>query len=69
MVEYGNGIGQGPAGQVGGTHPAGGSVDVGTSLGRFVTDSAHTISTLPPTVLVAGIVLLFVGLMILRRAF
>ena len=45
------------------------SMDVGAPLSQLVTDSAHTISTLPPAALVAGIVLIFVGLMMLRRAF
>lgn len=68
MLEYGNGVGQ-VAGRSGGGGGGGQSMDVGASLSQLVTDSAHTISTLPPAALVAGIVLIFVGLMMLRRAF
>jgi hypothetical protein len=68
MVEYGNGVGQ-VAGRSGGGGTGGQSMDVGASLGQFVTDSAHTISTLPPAALLAGVVLILVGLIMLRRAF
>jgi hypothetical protein len=68
MLEYGNGVGQ-VAGRSGGGGSGGQSMDVGAQLSQLVTDSAHTISTLPPAALVAGIVLIFVGLMMLRRAF
>jgi hypothetical protein len=69
MVEYGNGVGQ-VSGNVGGSAGGGGqSVDMGASVSQFVTSSMHTISTLPPAYLVAGVVLIFLGLMILRRAF
>ena len=68
MLEYGNGVGQ-VAGRSGGGGTGGHSMDVGAQLSQLVTDSAHTISTLPPAALVAGIVLIFVGLMMLRRAF
>jgi hypothetical protein len=67
MVEYGNGVGQ-VSGQAGGG-AGGGQADVGAALGQWVTDSVHTISTLPPTTLVAVIVIVFLGLMVLRRAF
>lgn len=67
MVEYGNGVSQ-VAGQAGG-HAGGGAVDVGASISQFVTDSVHTISTAPPAALLAGLVVIIVGLMILRRAF
>lgn len=68
MVEYGNGVGQ-VAGKVGGSSGGGQSVDMGASVSRFLTDSVHTISTLPPAYLVIGAVILFLGLMFLRRAF
>jgi hypothetical protein len=68
MVEYGNGVGQ-VAGRSGGGGAGGTSMDVGAQLSQFVTDSAHTISAMPPAALVAGVVLIFVGLMMLRRAF
>jgi hypothetical protein len=67
MVEYGNGIGQ-VAGQAGGGG-GGRSVDVGSSVTQFVNDSAHTISTMPPAALAAGIVLVILALIFLRRAF
>ena len=44
-------------------------MDVGAQLSQFVTDSAHTISTMPPAALVAGVVIILIGLMMLRRAF
>jgi hypothetical protein len=68
MVEYGNGVSQ-VAGQAGGGHAGSGAVDVGASISQFVTDSVHTISTAPPAALLAGLVVIIVGLMILRRAF
>jgi uncharacterized membrane-anchored protein len=68
MVEYGNGISQG-AGQAGGGHAVGRTVDVGTSVGQFVTDSVHTVSTMPPAMLFAGVVAIIVGLFLLKRAF
>jgi hypothetical protein len=72
MVEYGGGISQGPAGQVsGGTSPFGnsGGVDAGASIGNLVNDAVNTISTLGPIELVALVALVFLGLIILRRAF
>jgi hypothetical protein len=68
MVEYGNGVGQ-VAGRAGGGGGSGGSTDIGASLGQFVTDSAHTISTMPPAALLAGVVIIFLGLMVLKRVF
>jgi hypothetical protein len=68
MVEYGNGVGQ-VAGRAGGGHGGGASTDIGASLGQLVNDSAHTISTLPPAALLAGVVLIFLGLMVLKRIF
>jgi hypothetical protein len=69
MVEYGNGV-SGVAGQVAGGSGGGTrSVDVGASASQFITDSAHTLSTLPPAALVALVVIVFLGLIVLRRAF
>ena len=68
MVEYGNGVGQG-AGQVGGGSGGGQSLDVGASMSQFVTDSVNTLSTMPPAALLAGLVIIIVGFMILKRAF
>jgi len=66
MVEYGNGVGQ-VAGRNGGG--GGGQLDVGASIGQFVGDSVHTLSTLPPVELVAIVVIVFLGLVFVRRAF
>jgi hypothetical protein len=69
MVEYGNGVSQVAGKVTGGSGGGGQSVDVGASMSQFVTNSMHTISTMPPAYLVAGVVIIFLGLMILRRAF
>jgi len=69
MVEYGNGVSQ-VAGQAGGGANTGGrAVDMGAAIGQFFTDSAHTVSTLPPATLLVGFVILVVGLYVLKRAF
>jgi hypothetical protein len=69
MVEYGNGV-SGVAGQVAGSHGGGsGPVDVGASVGQFLTSSVHTLSTMPPGELVGVFLVVIVGLLILRRAF
>ena len=68
MVEYGNGVGQ-VAGRARGGSGGGGSTDIGASLGQLVNDSAHTISTLPPAALLAGIVIIVLGLLVLKRVF
>lgn len=73
MVEYGGGISHGPAGQVGGgtgAHPVGPEhVDFFSSISHTVHDVTTTILAQPPEVLAIGIVLFFVGLIVLRRAF
>jgi hypothetical protein len=74
VVEYGGGISHGPAGQVGGgagatTPNVGGHVDFFSSIGHTVSDVTNTILAQPPEVLAIGIVLFFVGLIVLRRAF
>jgi hypothetical protein len=67
MVEYGNGVSQG-AGQAAGGHGAGGgSVDVATAVGDWVSSAAHTASTLPPGELAVLIVAIIAGLFLLRR--
>jgi hypothetical protein len=68
MVEYGNGVGE-VAGRATGGGSGGQTMDVGAQLSNFVTDSVHTISTMPPAALLAGVVLIFVGFMLLKRAF
>ena len=67
MVEYGNGVGQ--ATGSGGGGGGGGHTDVGAQIGRFINDSVDTIAALPPEMLLAGIVAIFLGLVILKRAF
>jgi hypothetical protein len=68
MVEYGNGVSQG-AGRVGGGGGGGGVADVGAQLGQTLGAAAHTITTLPPAGLLLLVVLVFLGLLVLRRAF
>lgn len=72
MVEYGGGIQNGPAGQVGGSGgnvpDFGSSPDLFTSVGRIVNDTTTWLGSLPFEVLVAGIVVFFVGLLVLKRA-
>lgn len=69
MVEYGNGV-SGVAGQVaGGSGTPARSIDVGASAGQFINDTVHTLSTMPPAGLLALVVAVFLGLIILKRAF
>jgi ABC-type proline/glycine betaine transport system permease subunit len=69
MVEYGNGV-SGVSGQVsGGASDLGRTVDVGASASQFITESVQTLSTLPPAALLALVVVVFVGLIVLKRAF
>jgi hypothetical protein len=74
MVEYGGGIENGPAGQVGGGG-GGGSPDLGQPVDFFgsvtnaVGDAANALFALPPEMLAAMIVIFFVGLIVLKRAF
>jgi hypothetical protein len=69
MVEYGNGISHGGAGQVSGGGGGGGPVDVGASVGHWVTSTVATVSALPPLEILAIAVAIVVGLILLRRAF
>jgi hypothetical protein len=71
MIEYGGGIEQGPAGQVSGGQPIGGSgsVDLGGSVGNAIGDVVNQVTTMEPVWLVIWIAVAFVGLVILRRAF
>ena len=66
MVEYGNGVGQatGVAGGGGGQN-----LDAGAAFGQFVSNSVHTISSLPPSTLIIGFVVIVLGLIFLKRAF
>ena len=67
MVEYGNGVSQG-TGAVGGGH-ASQQIDAGAAFGQFVSNSIHTISTLPPGQLLLLAAIVVVGLVIFKRAF
>jgi hypothetical protein len=69
MLEYGNGVGEVAGRATGGGGASGPSTDMGATLGQFVTDSVNTISTMPPAALLAGVVLIFLGLILLKRAF
>ena len=73
MVEYGGGIENGPAGQVGGggggTPELGQPVDFFGSVTDAVGDAANAVFALPPEMLAAVIVMFFVGLVVLKRAF
>lgn len=68
MVEYGNGVGE-VAGQAGGGSSGSGSMDVGASLSRFVTDSVDTITSSTPLTLVAIFIVIVLGLLVLKRTF
>lgn len=74
MVEYGGAIQNGPAGQVagsaGGHAPGFGSTpDLFSSVGHLVNDATSWLGSLPFEVQVAGIIVFFLGLVVLRRAF
>jgi hypothetical protein len=72
MVEYGGGVANGPAGQVAGSsgqHPLGQPVDVFASVSHTFNDAANFVLSQPPEVLVIGIVIFFLGLVVLKRAF
>jgi hypothetical protein len=72
MVEYGNGISHGPAGQVsgtGGTHAVTQHTDFFGSVGQAADGAFHTLGTLTPIELVGLVAIFFVGLIVLRRVF
>lgn len=72
MVEYGNGLGQGPAGQVGGSSGGlggGGGGDWGAQLGHLANDAVQQLQALPPAQLLLLVAAVIIGLWILRRAF
>jgi hypothetical protein len=75
MVEYGHGVGQvsGQGGAGGGTGGAGfgsgGPTDLGASVSGFISDSVDRIAALPPEMLLLLVVLVFAGLIVLKRAF
>lgn len=67
MVEYGQGVGQ--ATGVGAGNHGGGSQDLGAGAVAFMNDAVNQLNALPPTTLVIIVVLIFLGLVIVRRAF
>jgi hypothetical protein len=74
MVEYGGAINNGPGGQVAGSSGDnaphfGGSGDLFASVGHFVNDATSWVTSLPFEVQVAGIIVFFLGLVVLKRAF
>ena len=77
MVEYGGGINNGPAGQVGGGGntvsgggtPAASQPDVFSSISNAFGDIMDQVAALPTEMLVVGIVVFFLGLIVLKRAF
>ena len=70
MVEYGGGIENGPAGQVsgGGGAAGGGGTDLFAPVSSFVDRAVHTIAAMSPGELVLVAVVVFLGLLLLRRA-
>ena len=68
MVEYGNGVGTATEVAGGGTG-GGGTMDIGQQASAFVHDAVHTVSTLPPEGLVLLVIAIFLGLVLLRKAF
>jgi hypothetical protein len=72
MVEYGNGIGNGAAGQVGGGGGGGGggaNTDLTVTIGNAVNDAWQTFTALPPWEMALIVVLVIGALIVLRRAF
>ena len=77
VVEYGGGMNNGPAGQVGGGGntvagggaPAGQQPDIFSSISNSVGDLVDQVAALPTEYLVIGIVAFFLGLIVLKRAF
>ena len=72
MVEYGGGVANGPAGQVAGhsgSSPLGHPVDVFGSISHTFNDAASFVLSQPPEVLLVGIVIFFLGVVVLKRAF
>lgn len=72
MIEYGGGVGKGPAGQVGGgsgSAPDFGGGDPFASIGNAVDGAVGWVSSLAPVELALLIGAVFIGLVILRRAF
>ena len=70
MVEYGGGISEGPAGQVaGGSHVVGQGGDLFGNVSHLANDAMTAVASLSPVEMAIGIVVVFLALVILRRAF
>jgi hypothetical protein len=74
MVEYGHGISDGGAGQVGGgggggAVGGGGGGDWGAAIGHAVNDAWLTFTALQPWQMALIVIAIIGGLIILRRAF
>lgn len=71
MFEYGGGVSEGPAGQVGGSGAGGGggaNLDWGAQLMDGASDAVRTIAALPAEQLLLLAVGILVGLWMLRKA-
>jgi hypothetical protein len=68
VIEYGNGISKGPAGQAGGGQPIVNGADPFANVSQFVNDGWSWLTHLSTVELVVLGVVVFVGLLILRRA-
>ena len=66
MAEYGQGVGQ-ATGVAGGS--GGGSTDAGSAVVGFFTDVADQVAALPPEGMILLVVVIFAGLVFLKRAF
>jgi hypothetical protein len=73
VVEYGGAVNNGPAGQVGaGTaNPPhfGSGTDLFASVNHVINDGMAYVSSLPFEAQVAGIIVFFLALIVLKRAF
>lgn len=68
MVEYGNGLSHGPAGQVsGGSHPVAVGGDPFANLTHALNDGVAWVSSLSPTEMVVLVIAVVVGLILVRR--
>ena len=69
MAEYGQGVAQGSGLTGGGAGAGGGTMDVGQAAAGFVNDVTTTVSSLPPEALLALVVAIFLGFIVLKKAF
>lgn len=73
MFEYGGGLSEGPAGQVGGSgggaaSGGGANLDWGAQLVRGASDAVDTIAALPTEQLLLLVAAIIIGLWVLKRA-